>query len=362
VQHRVTLHERAAAGILAGEAHRGALEQQGAEGEEFAEAPVDFAVATHVVALLHQLLQLIVHGEAGGLVQEGIADQVHDRFGHPGRGRFPDRVVVLVGTVLLGTDALRRGTGRADDRDRRGLRRVRLHERALEAVLEIRVRGLVFLLRDVAATDESLGEKLPDGALGLDQVVHQRLGHRGVVALVVPAAAVADEVDDDVPLEFLTVGEGELRDPHHGLGVVPVDVEDGRLDGLGDIRRVHRGASVTGQCGEADLVVDDQMDGAAGAEPAQLGHLERLQDDALAGHGRVAVHEDGEGGEGADRLAVLLGAHDALEDAVDGLEVGRVRGQVDRHLRAVGGTEGALGAEVVLDVAGALHGAGILRG
>jgi hypothetical protein len=33
------------------------------------------------------------------------------------------------------------------------------------------------------------------------QVVHQRLGVARVVALVVPAAAVADEVDDDVLVE-----------------------------------------------------------------------------------------------------------------------------------------------------------------
>jgi hypothetical protein len=34
---------------------------------------------------------------------------------------------------------------------------VRLHERALQAVLEVRVRGLVLLLGDVAAADEGLG-------------------------------------------------------------------------------------------------------------------------------------------------------------------------------------------------------------
>jgi hypothetical protein len=69
--------------------------------------------------------------------------------------------------------------------------------------------------------------------------------------------------------------------------------------------------------------------GAAGAVAAQLRHLQRLDDDALAREGRVAVHEDRQPRERADGLAVLLGAHDALEHAVDGLEVRRVGGEVD---------------------------------
>ena len=100
------------------------------------------------------------------------------------------------------------------------------------------------------------------------------------------------------------------------------------------------------------------MDGAAGAVAAQLGEVERLGDHALAGERRVAVHEQRQHRElGALVEHVLLGAGDALEHRVDGLEVGRVRR--DRHLDLVAGAgdELALGAEVVLHVAGALDGA-----
>jgi hypothetical protein len=90
---------------------------------------------------------------------------------------------------------------------------------------------------------------------------------------------------------------------------------------------------------------------AARAVAAQLRHLQRLHDDALAREGRVAVHEDRQPRERADRHAVLLGAHDALEHAVDGLEVRRVGGEVDRQLRPGIRDERALRAEVVLDVA-----------
>ena len=154
------------------------------------------------------------------------------------------------------TSVVARRLGGADDRDRAGLRGVRLGEGPLEAVLEVAVRLLVLLLGDVATSDERLGVELADRALRLDEVVHERLRHRGVVALVVAAAAVADEVDDDVALELLAVAERELGDPHDGLGVVAVHVEDRGLDGLRDIRRVDRRARVARHGGEADLVVD----------------------------------------------------------------------------------------------------------
>ena len=78
MQHSVTLHERAAAGILAGETHRGAFDEQRTEGEKLAEGPVDLAAAAHLETLGEQLLQLGVHGEAGGLIVERVTDQGDD--------------------------------------------------------------------------------------------------------------------------------------------------------------------------------------------------------------------------------------------------------------------------------------------
>ena len=231
-----------------------------------------------------------------------------------------------------------------------------LDEHPLELLLVVPQRGLGLLDADVAAADELLGVELADRPLGLDQVVHQRLGHRGVVALVVTAPAVADQVDDDVLVELLAELVGQLGHPDAGLGVVTVDVEDRRLDHPGDVGGVERRARRRRRGREADLVVDHHVDGAAGAVAAQLGEVQRLGHDALAGEGRVTVQEHGQDGE---RLAgevepVLLGPHDALEDGVDRLEVGGVRRQVDLGHGAVLGHELALGAEVVLHVAGAL--------
>ena len=68
-----------------------------------------------------------------------------------------------------------------------------------------------------------------------DLLVHQRLGERRLVALVMAVAAVADHVDHHVGLELLAEFGGDARRVDHGFGMVGVDVEDRRLDHLGDI-------------------------------------------------------------------------------------------------------------------------------
>src|SRR6202012_4909067 len=98
-------------------------------------------------------------------------------------------------------------------------------------------------------------------------------GERGVVGLVVPAAPVADHVDDDVLVEGLPVFEGQLPDPDHGLGVVPVHVEDRGLDHPGHVGGVLAGAAGRRPGGETELVVDHDVHGAAGPVTAQLGEV-----------------------------------------------------------------------------------------
>ncbi len=231
-----------------------------------------------------------------------------------------------------------------------------LLEDALQAVPEAGQHRLGVLGADVATADQRLGVELADAALLLDQVVHPRLGEARVVALVVAAAPVADHVQHDVLVEPLPVLERELRDPGAGLGVVAVDVEDRRLDGLRDVGAVDRGARIQRRGGEADLVVDHHMDGAAGLVRTQLAHLQRLVHHALPGEGRVPVQQDRQHRVAVDaRELVELGPGDALQHRVDRLEMAGVRGHRGLDRLSGQGGEPALGAQVVLDVAGALR-------
>jgi hypothetical protein len=59
-----------------------------------------------------------------------------------------------------------------------------------------------------------------------------------------------------------------------------------------------------GRGGEADLVVHDDVHGAAGPVPAQLRQVQRLGDHALAGERGVAVDEHRQHGEAGSPLSM----------------------------------------------------------
>ena len=100
------------------------------------------------------------------------------------------------------------------------------------------------------------------------------------------------------------------------------------------------------------------MDRATGLVTLQLGEVEGLLDDALADEGRVAVDEDRDDRQVRVAQVFLLGAHDALQDAVGGLQVRGVGGHVDLGGQAVVEGVHAPRAQVVLDVARSLDGVG----
>ena len=213
--------------------------------------------------------------------------------------------------------------------------RPRLVEGDLQLALEVGERLLGLVERDVAALDERLDVQLAHAAVLGDRLVHQRLRVARVVALVVPVAAVAPHVDDDVLVEPLAVLERQPGHPDARLGVVAVDVEDRRLHRLGDVAAVERRAGELRRRGEADLVVDDQVDRAADAVAGDVAHRQRLGDDALAGEGGVAVDQDRQHRVRPRRVdLVLAGAHHALDDRVDRLQVARVGGQLEQDVGA----------------------------
>ena len=90
--------------------------------------------------------------------------------------------------------------------------------------------------------------------------------------------------------------------------------------------------------GEPDLIVDDDVDGAASGIARETGEVEGFGDDTLSGERRVAVEEDRHRAVGVlwwrpGLAAVVLGgAGHPLHDWVDELEVTRVRGERERHL------------------------------
>ena len=208
-----------------------------------------------------------------------------------------------------------------------------------------------------ALLDELRCVQLAGGRLRGDLGDHQRLGVRGLVLLVVPEAPVADEVDDDVVTELLPVRESKPDGSDRGLGIVCVDVDDRDVEALREVARVAGRATLVRVRGEADLVVRDQVESAAGRVAVEAREVERLGDDTLAGERRVAVDQDRQRDgrvvdAAAGRAVGLLGSCPALDDRVDRLEVAGVRSKRDRDLARPGRARAGR-REVVLDVAGA---------
>ena len=255
----------------------------------------------------------------------------------------------------------------------RGFRICRLVHTRPAATEPVGLVGLVilglgeFLLEVVGEFgDQPVGEALLDDALFLeprginradlgmlaDLVIHQRLGELGLVALVVPEAAIAPHVDHDVAAEGLAVFDRQLAGEGNGFGIVAVDVQDRRLDALGDIRGVGRRTRELRARGEADLVVDDEVQAAAGVVAPHAREAETFPHDALTGKGRVAVKQDGQ-----DLLVLLEIVADRLlcaalaeHDRVDRFKVAGVGDQRHMHVDAVEFAVGA-GAEVVFHIA-----------
>ena len=255
--------------------------------------------------------------------------------------------LVLAGRLLDGAVLLRGGD-----------RLLELLVQLGQLVPDLLLALLDLLLGHDALLDEPLGEAVRGARVLLDPRVHLGLRVGGLVGLVVAEAAVADEVDDDVVAELLAEREGQAHGGDARGRVVGVDVDDRDVEALGEVGGPPGRARVVGLGGEADLVVRDQVDGAADLVAVERLEVQRLRDDALPGEGGVAVQQDrdGRGGVlvGVRALARGLGgARGADDDGVDELEVRRVRLEVDEDRLAAAQRVGALGAVVVLHVAGA---------
>ena len=136
--------------------------------------------------------------------------------------------------------------------------------------------------------------ELVEGGMVLDGGVAARLGDGWVVDLAVAMAAIADEVDDDIGVEAMAEFGDDGCDTDDSVGVLSVDVEDGDGKALGYVRGEAGGVGLLGQGGEAEEVVDNDVDGAADLKTRQCSEDQAFGEDALAGERGVAVHADGE--------------------------------------------------------------------
>ena len=98
-------------------------------------------------------------------------------------------------------------------------------------------------------------------------------------------------IDDDISLEFLAIIVSQVRRPDAGLGVVGIHVQDRRLNRSRNVGAIDAASPVHGIRREADLVVNDDMNRAAGRIAIELRKLQNLGHDTLADERSVAVNQ-----------------------------------------------------------------------
>lgn len=350
VQDGVTLGEGTSLNILAGDSHVVAFQHQGAEGQGLTGGPVDALAGLHgLVSGVQNTLQVSVHLEALWRLGDILTDLLQDTFVDGSREVRQD----LGGQLLRGLEVLPWG---GQPLSGGWLVLLGLGEGLLQEVPHPLLVLVHVLLGEGAFLDQFAGVVAEHGGLVRDLLVHERLGERRLVGFVVAVLSVAHDVDDDIGVEGCSPFRGQVEHEGDGLNVVSIHVEDGGVDGLGNVGGVQGGSRGARVGGETDLVVDDDVHGTAGGVGGQGLEAHGLVDDTLGGESRVTVQQDRHGlVELANVVLVLLdGSGLAQDHAVLGLQVGGVgdEGQVD--VLAGGGGSLVVHAQVVLDVTAAL--------
>ena len=346
VEDGVALGEGTTLNILTGDTDVVALADKGTEGKSLSGSPVDTLTLNNGLgAVGKDTLQVAMGLEAlGGATNDGTnvlksllvnsSRVVRQNLGSELLGAL--EAVPGAGGPLLGSGLVVLGLGEA------------LLEHAPDPLLVL----LDVLLGEGTLLEELVNVDVDLRVLGVDALVHQGLSEGRLVSLVVTVLAVADKIDDNVLLELGTPVSSELADEVDSLDIVSVDVEDGGVDGLGDIRAVGSGAGEAGVSGETDLVVDNQVDGTTGRESGKRVEAQALVDDTLASDSGITVEEDTHGA-----LVVLLvvvvvldGADLAEDNGVLSLEMRGVGNERELDALAGGGRALEVHAQVVLDV------------
>ena len=147
--------------------------------------------------------------------------------------------------------------------------------------------------------------------------------------------AIANHVDEHVGVELLPVFDRDLHALDHRFRVVAVHVHDRCLDHGSKGSAIVGTAGIIEICGEAYLVVYDEMDRASGGVSFKIAHLKYLIDDTLSRHRRIPVDENR---KYPVELTIVqevgLGTGKAQHHGIHRFKMGGIRHQFQAHLTA----------------------------
>ena len=347
MQNGVAMAERAAFDILAGETHRCPVAENRCERKLLRRRPVDRAFVVGVEdgrTFLADAFELAVDGEAVRQADQGCI-QLAELLDRNCRLRL--RCCSRRRTLGLRLNVI--------------LLRLERVQRLLQ-VRHLRPHQLLGGVgRHLTSFHQRARPDLPDGWMRRDLFVHQRLGERGFVPFVVPVPAITDQIDEEVALKLLAVGDRETRRFHARFGIIRVHVNDRNLESARQAAGVRSAVFVLGAGGETKLVVDDDVDRAAGVVGAEPRQVERFGHDALAGEGGIAMDQDR---HAAGRLELRRSrfvsgrsrsSRHPEHHGIDRLEMTGIRRHRDDDVHCGAAFDRSPRAGVILDVAGPRH-------
>ena len=216
------------------------------------------------------------------------------------------------------------------------------------------LEGLILGGAQQTLGDELFGVDLTHGWMGRYLPIHDRLSERRLIGFVMAMPAIAPEIDHHIGMELLAKSNCQPRDMDDCLRVITIHMEDRRLNALGNISGIGGKAALLGHRGEADLVVHDHMDGAAGAPVWHFGQSEGFLHDALAAEGSIAVDEDRNDTGALVVVQVdLFGTNDPFDDRINQFKMAGVEAQGKVDPLAGAGDPLTGEPQVVLHIAGA---------
>src|SRR5699024_3708235 len=98
-----------------------------------------------------------------------------------------------------------------------------------------------------------------DCRMFFDFFVEQRIGRRWLIHFIMTVAAIADEIDDDLLIEVLSVFQYNLNESEYIFRLVGVHMENGEIKSESCNRRIDCRSRVSLLSGEADTVIGDNM-------------------------------------------------------------------------------------------------------
>ena len=98
--------------------------------------------------------------------------------------------------------------------------------RRLQSGLNLGDHRIRLFLRNDSLFYQALRPDFADTGMTADFLVHQGLREGGFLALIMPVAAVADQIYQEILAEFVAVSAGHFRHRDTGLRLVGVDMDN----------------------------------------------------------------------------------------------------------------------------------------